>query len=74
MTATVFCRCRNCGKKYEEAKSRADYNGYCSQACLHDKAIRQGYRRKNAKLMGIAESEYAVLHRAGLIGSVQWED
>ena len=38
------CQCRNCGKHYDEARSRADYKGYCSQACLHEKARALGYR------------------------------
>ena len=69
----VWCYCRNCGKKYDEAKSRADYKGYCSQACLHEKAIKHGFKKSKAKSWYLP-SEYEVLNKANLIGSIRWED
>lgn len=54
--------CRNCGKQYDPMKSRADYRGYCTAKCLHEKAKEHGYR-KSGEL-----SEYYVLKRAGEIG------
>lgn len=63
------CRCRNCGTKYLEPKSRADYKGFCSAGCLHDKAIQLGYKKKKG-WQPLDQSEYAILHKAGMIGSV----
>jgi hypothetical protein len=80
------CRCRNCGKIYEEAKSRADLKGYCGQACLHERARALGYkpRPKNRHVgpyhrtprpsYGSYPSEYEILSRAGKIGSIPADD
>lgn len=67
-----WCRCRNCGDKYDEAKSRADWKGYCSQACVHEKAWKHGYKKSQEEKFGA--SEYNTLSRAKLLGSVPWED
>lgn len=58
------CKCRNCGKHYDPYKSRADYTGYCSAACLHAKAKSLGY--KKGKTVG----EYEILRRAGQVGNI----
>jgi hypothetical protein len=64
-----LCLCRNCGAHYDENKSRADWKGYCTQACVHEKARKHGYQKSREKF-GSGHSEYDVLHRANLIGSV----
>lgn len=66
----MICRCRNCGKKYDEDKSRADFKGYCSQACLHERAWKFGWRKSHARF----RSEYDVLNRADQLGSCEWKD
>lgn len=66
MASNLNCRCRNCGKLYNENKATADFKGYCSQACLHEKARKHGYRKSQEKF----RSEYDILNRAKLIGSV----
>lgn len=54
------CICRNCGKQYDNAKSRADLRGYCSQKCMKNKAFRaKGY-----------DEIYKTLKRRGEIGDV----
>lgn len=58
------CKCRQCGKGYAEGESRADYKGYCSQACLHKKAGSLGWRRSGVKRV------YEVLKDAKQVGSV----
>jgi hypothetical protein len=58
------CRCRNCQSVYEESKSRAEWKGYCSAKCQHEKAKALGYRKKKGS------HEYDVLKRHGEIGSV----
>lgn len=74
ITENVYmtCRCRNCGAKYEESKSRADYKGYCGQACLHEKARKLGYKKSQEKY-GICYTEYSILHHNELIGSIKYE-
>lgn len=69
----MLCKCRNCGTKYDENKSRADWKGYCSQACFHAKARKHGYKKSYEKY-GAGHSEYDVLSRAKQIGSVPWEN
>lgn len=61
------CQCRNCGKEYPEHKSRADYKGYCSAKCLHDKAKKLGFRKTRH---GRGHYEYDTLKNANEIGSV----
>lgn len=67
------CECRNCGKIYDEAKSRGDWKGYCSAKCTHEKARSLGYSKAKEKRSG-GSSEYTILHRAGEIGSVFVDD
>lgn len=64
------CECRNCRKEYDEAKSRADYKGYCSAKCLHEKARALGYKRSVPRFDFSIPSEYKILSRANAIGSV----
>lgn len=64
------CRCRNCGDIYEEIKSRADYKGYCSQRCVHEKAKRSGYIKRKSWPREPNGSEYDCLKRCNAIGSV----
>ena len=45
--ASPLCRCRNCGDKYHEARSRA-LPGYCTKQCQSEAARRHGYRKKKA--------------------------
>lgn len=67
MEVTVFiCKCRFCAKLYDEAKSSADYKGFCSQRCLHASAKQLGWR-KGKKGQG---TEYDILKRNNRIGSV----
>lgn len=66
----MLCKCRNCGKHYQEAKSRADYKGYCSQVCLHEKARSLGYRKPKKHKWMETPSEYQYLSKANKIGSV----
>lgn len=68
----MICRCRNCGSRYDENKSRADYKGYCTQACLHEKARKHGYKKRSDKVGYSEYSEYAILNRVGQIGSVEY--
>lgn len=67
------CRCRNCGRIYDEAKSTADWKGYCSQKCVHDKARRWGFKKRTAHGSDVRSfhSEYSVLKRHNEIGSVE---
>jgi hypothetical protein len=67
--STTMCRCRNCGDRYQESKSRADCKGYCSQACMHEKARKLGYKGYR-KGMSMYPTEYYVLKTANAIGSV----
>jgi hypothetical protein len=53
--------CRNCDKEYSPLKSRADWKGYCSQRCVHEKARKLGYRKGR-------NTEYDVLHGAKQLG------
>lgn len=69
MSASL-CLCRSCGKTYAEHKSRADYKGYCSQGCLHNRARLRGYRPATEKKLGRLHSEYAILNRVNDLGSV----
>lgn len=67
------CKCRNCGKKYDEGKSTSDWKGYCTQKCFHQKAKSQGYRKRNALAFGRAYDEYNTLLRVKEIGSIPWK-
>ena len=69
----MLCRCRNCGKKYEESKSRAQFQGFCSAQCQHEKAWTLGYRKKKG-WQPISQSEYSILKAANMIGSLTWRD
>lgn len=62
------CRCRTCSKVYDHSASRADWQGFCSQACVHAKAKALGYTKAKAKALGL--TEYDVLKRNNCIGSV----
>lgn len=62
------CKCRTCGKVYESLKSHADWTGFCSAKCLHNKAKELGYSKAKEKLLGV--TEYSVLKRAKCIGDV----
>lgn len=73
MSIAVVCQCRNCGKRYYEHASRADYKGYCSALCFHIKAKALGYRKSKDKALPHA-SEYDALKRYGQIGSVVLEE
>jgi hypothetical protein len=61
----MTCRCRNCRKEYDESKSRAEYKGYCSMKCQHEKA---------KSLAGaptvFARGEYSILKQHNEVGSV----
>lgn len=69
MSIAIVCQCRNCAGRYYEHASRADYTGYCSQKCWHEKAKACGYRKSKDKALPHS-SEYDVLKRYGHIGSV----
>lgn len=56
------CKCRNCGKTYDARKSRADWTGFCSAKCQHEKAKYLGYRA------GGSRTAYNVLKAAKCIG------
>lgn len=58
----VVCVCRNCRKNYDPKKSRADWKGYCSMKCQHEKAHKLGARD--------IKDEYRVLKSANEIGEV----
>lgn len=58
------CVCRTCGKLYDMAKGRADFQGFCSAKCQHAKAKACGYKA------GTGRSEFEALKRAGEVGSV----
>ena len=69
------CACRNCSKIYDPNKSRADWSGYCSQACVHAKARQLGWRKDQLTILpGFSNprprTEYHVLAGAGEIGNV----
>lgn len=71
----MICRCRNCGDRYDSDKTRAEIAGYCTQACVHEKARRHGFRkcprRWQSRTQHEYPSEYEVLNRAKLVGHVQ---
>lgn len=69
----MTCKCRNCGAPYDEEKSRADWKGYCSQACFHARARARGYQPALEKKLGRTYSEYAILNRLKEIGSIPYE-
>ncbi len=56
------CKCRQCGKLYSMALSRADLQGFCSAKCQHAKAKACGYRKGG-------RSEYNCLKAHGEVGS-----
>lgn len=58
------CRCRHCGKTYDELKVRGDWKGFCSAKCQHALAKLLGFKK------GKGRSEYDVLKLAKCIGSV----
>ncbi len=57
------CICRKCRKIYKEDKSRAEYKGYCSAKCQHERACELGFRKTQNK------TEYDTLVRAKAVGS-----
>jgi hypothetical protein len=61
----MMCLCRNCGKKYDDMKSRAEWAGYCSAKCQHEKAKQLGCKKSES-----TSFEYEVLSRSGCIGNV----
>jgi superfamily I DNA/RNA helicase len=64
----VMCVCRQCGKVYDEAKSRADLKGYCSQKCMFEKAKKHGWKKKDNDKRG--RSYVDVLTSKKDVGSV----
>ena len=60
----MMCVCRKCHREYDESRSRADYRGYCSQACLHAMAKKLGFKKKPS------DREYRILLKNGEIGNV----
>lgn len=67
--------CRNCKKRYDPNKSRADYKGYCGQKCLHAKARELGYSsltyefaKKCRSEFAAQMTEYGVLKKHGEVG------
>ena len=54
---------------YDPTKSRADWQGYCSQACVHAEAKEFGYK-ENKGWGSQQETEYDVLKRNNRIGSI----
>lgn len=74
----MTCTCRNCGKRYNDEKSRADYTGYCTQKCMKAKAKSLGWNEAKEKKLTYSQrvisfrsdSLYAVLKRAKAVGSV----
>ena len=71
----MICRCRNCGDRYDSDKTRAEIAGYCTQACVHEKARRHGYRKCPPRYVSRSQreypSEYEILRRADQVGHVQ---
>lgn len=65
-----YMECRRCCKAYDPYKSRADWKGYCSQRCFHQKARLHGYSPAREKKYGHFHSEFQILNRAGQIGDV----
>lgn len=70
----TLCRCRTCGDQYEESKSRAEFKGYCSAGCLHEKSKKLGYRKPKKSWDKSGESEYNVLKRNNQVGSIFVKD
>lgn len=77
ITMTTMAKCRNCSKIYNPDKSSANWEGYCSQKCVHAKAKALGYSkaRENAENKMYPyrldrHSEYTVLRDAKQIGRV----
>lgn len=56
-----MCVCRECGKTYDNAKSRAMYTGFCSGKCMNVVAKRHGYPKRE-------KSIFNCLRAAGKIG------
>jgi hypothetical protein len=69
---TGLCKCRNCGKKYDNQTSRAWYTGYCSQKCLREKAKALGWHESKKKVGGC--QIYRVIMEAGQVGNVPWKE
>src|ERR1019366_1567192 len=67
-----MCVCRNCPKVYDQNNSRADYMGYCSMKCQHEKAKKLGYKKSNERLSNTSEWHY--LHDRQVIGRVPYVD
>lgn len=60
------CKCRTCGKVYDDQKSRADFTGYCGQKCMTEKAKKLGWRPGDRYPLDL----YARLKEHGEVGSV----
>jgi hypothetical protein len=60
--ASLMCLCRQCNSEYDPYKSRADYQGYCSQGCMKRKLKWLGWTK--------GTSMYKTLRDADAIGFV----
>ena|ERR1017187_2835352 len=63
-----MCVCRNCPKVYDQNTSRADYMGYCSMKCQHEKAKKLGYKK------GPGSAEWVCLNQNEAVGRVPYVD
>lgn len=62
------CKCRNCGSMYDPNKSRADFTGYCSQGCMHEKSKSLGYKKPKDRFQ--KDNEYEILKSHKAIGNI----
>ena len=63
------CKCRNCGRMYDPNKSRADFTGYCSAACMHEKSRSFGYKKSAGRIKD-GVTEYDVLKKHNAVGNI----
>jgi hypothetical protein len=61
VSGVLMCLCRQCNSEYDPYKSRADYQGYCSQGCMKRKLKWLGWTK--------GTSMYKTLRDADAIGS-----
>lgn len=65
----VVCRCRNCGTTYDSRRSRADFTGFCTAACQHEKAQALGFKKRKG-WQPVDNTEFQILKRNNMVGDV----
>jgi len=68
----MMCKCRYCDKVYHEAKSTANYKGYCSQKCLRTAQQQEKCNKKVVKVAGpLGRCGLAKKHQDSCISKMQ---